>query len=485
MTSTKTARRSASKPRTFDAATETVCGIYLRISEDPNNDEDGVRRQRKYCLALAKRHGWNVPEWAIYIDNDISATKGKPRPQYMRMLADIEAGRLHAIVSWHSDRIYRTLTDLQHLIDVVEQHDVIIRTEKAGELDLTTASGRMVARILGSVATHEGELKAERVMAAIAQKREDGKMPGGKRMFGWDRDGKLVEEEAAVVRDLARRIIAGEKTTNLCHDLNARGITTTQGNPWQLTALNRLLTNPRIAGHSTLKGEIVGRGQWEPLLDEDDWQTVVALLKARARGGSRPRVALLPGLIFCALCDTRLVTGSRDAKRSGGARVRTYRCPVQPGYGGCGHVSGDAEAIEDVVVLYAQKRLADPKVRRHLTKQAQQGHDRRRVVGDIGSLRERIAELDEELANPSGTHVRALLTSRSKLVERIESLEHELAEVAQTPVALPESAEQWPADLGTQRRLVELVVARVQLRTAGAGGKWRPERVAIEPVPMP
>jgi DNA invertase Pin-like site-specific DNA recombinase len=63
--------------------------VYLRQSKDPHDDKLAISRQRKDCVALCEARGWT---WTEYVDNDRSASTGKPRPAYQRMLADIRAG---------------------------------------------------------------------------------------------------------------------------------------------------------------------------------------------------------------------------------------------------------------------------------------------------------------------------------------------------------------------------------------------------------
>ena len=134
--------------------------IYLRISQDHTGEALGVSRQLEDCREFAAKLDWPVVE--VYTDNDISAISGKVRPDYHRMLRDVEAKKITAIVAWSPDRLYRRLADLENLIPVIEGHGITVRTVKAGDLDLTSAYGRMLARILGAIATGEGEVKAER-----------------------------------------------------------------------------------------------------------------------------------------------------------------------------------------------------------------------------------------------------------------------------------------------------------------------------------
>ncbi|VXC31982.1 hypothetical protein ARTHRO9AX_270001 [Arthrobacter sp. 9AX] len=53
--------------------------IYARISSDQSGEALGVTRQLEDCRKLAADHGWTIGD--EYVDNDISAYKGKPRPR--------------------------------------------------------------------------------------------------------------------------------------------------------------------------------------------------------------------------------------------------------------------------------------------------------------------------------------------------------------------------------------------------------------------
>src|SRR3954453_17340054 len=64
--------------------------VYLRQSLDRDGSGLAVARQRQDCLKLCAERGWEPVE---YVDNDTSASNGKVRPAYTRMLADVAAGR--------------------------------------------------------------------------------------------------------------------------------------------------------------------------------------------------------------------------------------------------------------------------------------------------------------------------------------------------------------------------------------------------------
>jgi site-specific DNA recombinase len=134
--------------------------VYCRISRDRIGAGLGVDRQETDCRQLAERLGWQVV--GVHVDNDLSASNGKPRPGYTALLGGLEAGRGDAVLVWHTDRLHRRPIELEHYIGMCEARGIPTMTVQAGPLDLATPSGRMVARMLGSAARFETEHASER-----------------------------------------------------------------------------------------------------------------------------------------------------------------------------------------------------------------------------------------------------------------------------------------------------------------------------------
>ncbi|MFC7447649.1 recombinase family protein [Rhodococcus daqingensis] len=275
-------------------------GIYVRISSDPTGKGLGVQRQEADCRDLADQLGWTVVE--VYTDNDLSAFSGKARPGYERLLADLGSGRIEAVIAWHTDRLYRRMADLAPFIEVVRAARAQVRTVKAGELDLSTASGVMTAEILGSVAQHEVAHAQERMVAAHQQKAHSGRWTGTMRAFGYTQDGSaVIEVEAQAIRDAARDVLAGVSSAAIARRWNAAGLTTTQGRPWDFRRIAQILGNPTYAALATYKGVVVGPGNWEPILDGATHEALVGLLDSRRTPG-RPRRWQGSGTYLCGRC---------------------------------------------------------------------------------------------------------------------------------------------------------------------------------------
>jgi site-specific DNA recombinase len=88
--------------------------MYARISEDREGAGLGVERQLSDQCSLFAQLGLHL--LGVYADNDLSAFTGKPRPDYLAMLADLDAGRARVVTTWHTDRLHRTPRELRAIL---------------------------------------------------------------------------------------------------------------------------------------------------------------------------------------------------------------------------------------------------------------------------------------------------------------------------------------------------------------------------------
>lgn len=136
------------------AQNSSSAAIYCRISLDRDLEQLGVQRQEQDCKELAERLKWTVGE--VYVDNSISAPKDVDRPAYDRMVTDLTSGNRDALVVYDLDRLIRKPAELEAFIALSESK-VFALANVAGDVDLTTANGRMLARFKGAIAKQEAE----------------------------------------------------------------------------------------------------------------------------------------------------------------------------------------------------------------------------------------------------------------------------------------------------------------------------------------
>lgn len=238
--------------------TPKAAAIYARISSDRAGQGLGVERQERLCRELADRKGWPVTE--VYVDNDLSAYSGSPRPAYQTLCRDIEDGRVDAVLCVDLDRLTRRPVELEVFIDLADRHGIAL-ANASGDTDLSTSDGRFRARIMGAVARQESEKKSERIRREREQLALAGKPTPGPRPFGYEPGGLEVRDgEADLIRDAAALILAGEPMRSVAARWNQHGIKTARGNDWSVNSLRAVLTGPRIAGLRSHHGEVIGEG---------------------------------------------------------------------------------------------------------------------------------------------------------------------------------------------------------------------------------
>lgn len=460
----------------------TAAGIYARISRDVEGKALGVARQVADCRALAESRGWEVAD--VYSDNDISGFSGKNRPEYQRMLADLEAGRIEAVVVWHQDRLTRQAKELENLIDVVEgAGSPPIAVVQSGDYDLSTPSGRMVARIIGATAMGESEHKAARIKAKQAQKRADGRPTGDMRAYGISRTGEVVEAEAERIREAASRLLAGESLYAITQQWNAEGVPTVKGALWSTTALRTVLLAPRIVGKLVHKGAVVGPAPWPAILDERTFARVGAVLSSRPPRARTDRSYLLSGLLTCGTCGGPLVGRPRSVKRGGGKRGvyiyekgqtrRSYGCTSQKG---CVNVL--AEPVEELVIEGLLATLDGPglaQAKRVLATTDADDTDAKMIAEDEAQLE----QLGEDFAEGLVPRA-AFLAAAKKLEARISETRARLAVVATAnPLdGVADLRAEWTGLTIERKRAIISAVVELTIAPASAARKtFDPERV--------
>lgn len=434
--------------------------IYARMSDD---DAPGVERQVKLCRELAARLG--LPAGEVFFDNDRSATSGKVRPAFERLLVAPKPG----ILAWHPDRLIRVMRDLERVILL----DVPVHTVEAGHIDLSTPSGRMVARQLTAVAQYEGEHKAARQRAASRQRAEAGHPPPGA-AFGYAHDGMTPEPaEAEAIRSAAEGVLSGALSLReVARRWNAAGHLTRLGHAWTPLGVKRVLTNPRIAAVPHYRFELLPgvEPRWPAIVEVDVWRGLCAMLADPERRTAPPpdRRYLLSWLARCGACGAPMQTGATAAK------VRTLKCSAAR------HLERAAEPIEDWVRDVALARLRKPDAVELLTPQRP----------DLGPLRVRRRALDEQrtaTAKDTDLPLDVVKIRVREFDEQLAALDDQIAEATRGSLLAKYAGltlDGWrDLDLASQRGIIAEMMTVTVLPVGQGARTFRKESVRLEPRP--
>lgn len=449
--------------------------VYTRVSKDDGITEgaSSTERQEQDCLALAATYRWNVV--GIEKDHGISASGKVERPAWERVLRMVEAGEVDLIVAWHLDRMTRNMTDLERLILLAEERSVGIKTY-TGDMDLSSDTGRMVARILAAVARAEVERKAARQKRANLSRREEGQpWKSGWRAFGYTLTGEVVEAEAALIRSGVETLLSGGTLKGIARTWEASGIKPPRAATWGQTSVRSIFLNARIAGYMTYGREIVGKGVWEPIIPMETWGLAAARLNDPERlvgGSSRGRRAenLLTSIAVCARCEEKVggkTTGLRERK---GAKGKLTYTGERPAIYSCDHrhlttYRKEAEAyVIDGISLAAS--VHGPGMVLSIPKPGQ--------ALDLWAEVERRREQVKELGSRFGTMPHVAFDAA------MEAVTSDL-EAAEAALSVSSSGDMDPsrlnadavhnfrtADLDTQRALLDRL-ARIRLHPRGKG----------------
>lgn len=449
----------------------TTAAIYVRQSLDPTGEEAAVLRQRAECEALCAERGWDVAE--VYSDNDKSASNGKPRPNYQRLFREIGTGRFSVIVAWHPDRLHRRPRELEDFIDLIEAHKIKVETVRAGHWDLSTPSGRVVARTLGAIARFEVEQKSDRQKAGNRQRALAGAPHSSPNPFGYRRealteDGKVkgatlavVPREAEALRRGYELLLSGGTLYGIAADWNAAGLRTSANRPWTGHTVRRRLVQPVYAGFVVYDGEHLGSGNWEPLVEEDTWRSAIALLSDPERRTSTDyaRRYMLSGL---ALCGVEGCTGKVSTGRSHRGK-RTYVCIAK-------HLARAAEPVDELITTLVLERLSRDDARKLLHDDSTS--DTTALRDKAQALRVRADDLVVMFSDGSMSR-RQFELANAKLTAELQRLESQLAYTHRTDVLSEivgkDVAQVWQRLSVDRRRAIVGELMTVTLTPPGRG----------------
>jgi site-specific DNA recombinase len=457
--------------------------VYARISHDPDGDQLGVTRQVQDCRDLANRRGWPVSE--VYIDDDRSAYSGRLRPQYRRMLDDIRAGTVDAVLVWHLDRLHRQPRELEEFFEVCDSAKLTALASVTADTDLSTHDGRFLARILGAVARKESDDKSRRITRKHLELAQAGKATGGgSRPFGYRADRRTVEPiEAGAVREAAARIRAGDSLRAIASDWNARGVATVSGGQWSPHVLKRMLTGARLSGQRSYRGEIVAKGDWEAILTPDETAHLRSILGNPERLTRRTvrRYLLSGGLLRCGLCDATLVA----RPRTDGSR--RYVCAKGPGLAGCGRIAVVADELEALIAEAVVYRLDTPELAAALAGAAREDAEAAAAQDSLAADQSQLNELATAYGERQITFPE-YLAARKPIETRIEAGKRRLSRLTRSAaidsyLGQSEALRSAWADLPLtrQRAIVAAVLDRAIVRPA-VRGRTTFDSGRIEPV---
>jgi len=312
--------------------TETRALGLVRLSKTADSASTSIQRQHEIIEAKAAELDAAIIGWAE--DRATSAFKVPPmQRKQLRVWLNERVSEFDVILYWRQDRIVRRPADFMELIRWCLEHGkkLVSATEALGDV---TEHANVLAGFLTAWQSEGESLNAsERVKNTKDHLRRNGRWPGGKPSYGYiairgDAGGWRLaiddaesDSSANVLRDIVRRVLAGETVNAIVGDLNRRRIPSPRDymrilkgsppetlTPWIARSVREILRSPAILGQVMHNGIVMRKDgrplTWaEPLITHGDWQALQVALDAAARTKRRTQTASFAlGVAFCGLC---------------------------------------------------------------------------------------------------------------------------------------------------------------------------------------
>jgi site-specific DNA recombinase len=438
-------------------------GIYARYSSD-NQNERSIEDQLRLCREFAARRGDAVTD--IFADYEISGSSLKTRPQALRLLDEIRAGRIQVVITEDLDRLSRDQEDIAFIYKRARFASVPILTLSDGEIN------ELHIGLKGTMNAIELRKLADKTRRGLRGRVEAGFSAGGL-SYGYkvvrelDASGELKRglrtidpAEAAIVKRVFSAYLAGQSARAIAAALNRDGVPAPFGKQWNASTINGnpqrgngILCNALYAGRLVYNrvrmikdpetGKRVSRlnppAEWTTqdlpelqIISADDWEAVQARKRAvvgvPARQQLRPK-HLFSGLVRCSHCGGAYVIRTRDK----------LGCSNHHESATCGNGARIAVTVLERRVLDGIKaKLLSPEAIRDAT--AAYHAERNRLAAGAGeqrrTLERRIAQLSREIKRGveavfDGTASRAMRLHLVQIEAEKDQAEAELRALAQ------------------------------------------------------
>ena len=228
---------------------------YCRVSTELEQQQSSYDIQIEYYT----RHIMQNPNWifaGVFADDGRSATNTFRRDDFNQLMDQCLKGKVDMVITKSISRFARNTVDCISWVRKLKDKNVAVYFEKEN-LNTLDDSTEMILTILSSQAQEESRAISTNVKWGYARKFEKGESTR-QRSYGFRKaptgEMCIVEEEAAVIRNMARWFLDGDSLERIKHRLEEAGIETTTGKKtWSTGTIYNILINEKIMGDVLLQ----------------------------------------------------------------------------------------------------------------------------------------------------------------------------------------------------------------------------------------
>ena len=492
--------------------------LYIRLSKEDETEgpSQSVTNQKSLLNEFVQQHRLSV--YDTYVDDGWSGTSFD-RPDFQRMIEDIEAKKVNMVITKDLSRLGRDYIMTGHYM---ERYFPEKRVRYISLLDGIDTGVESTANDITPFRAIMNDMYAKDISKKIKSVKRDkqrkGQFIGGKPMYGYkmhptEKNEIVIDEEVApVVRRIFAMALDGMSCRKIAATLNEEGVPTPAtycgwnigrkgpyAGLWSSERISEMLQNETYLGNM-VQGRTVkisykskkclkqDRENWvvventhEPLIDKETFQKVRMLVNSRRHTRSRTYDFLLKGLIFCHECGYPMAVLNRPLV-SGEDRLffvcRTYQRFTKAGVCSCHSIKEQAvtEAVLAKVREVCEAYLDPNKLQPIAADAVEKARKAENHEAEIQSIQNKIDSLTANLDKMYMDRLTGLLAEadferiyqrvkmdRTSLEEKLKELESQKESPVSTEDRARELVQQFLDSAYTSRELLVSLIKRVEL----------------------
>ncbi len=501
-----------SNPMDYHAA------LYIRLSKEDENEgpSESVNNQQSLLNEFVQQHRLSV--YDTYIDDGWSGTNFD-RPNFQRMIADIEARKVNMVITKDLSRLGRDYILTGHYM---ERYFPEHRVRYISLLDGIDTGVDSTANDITPFRAIMNDMYAKDISKKISSVKHDkqrkGLFIGGKPVYGYkmhptEKNKIVIDEDAAsMVRRIFAMALDGMSCRKIATQLNAEGVPTPAtyaglpvANPgpytglWSSERISDMLQNETYIG-SMVQGRtrkinykskkcikqdrrdwVVVEGTHEPIIDRETFDKVRTLVNSRRHTRSRTYDFLLKGLIFCHECGYPLAVLNR--KNAAGEDKLYFVCRTYQRFTKAGVCTSHTikeqtvtqaviEKVQEVCWQYLRADQLLPAAKREVAKALAEASNEKEIASLKAKIESLTIHLDKVYMDKLGgildeadfqriyTKVKA---DRAALEQRLSQLDRPDYSPAEQVDLAKKLVERFLETASTNRELLVSLIERVEL----------------------
>lgn len=325
--------------------TDDITALYCRLSQDDKQegDSNSIVNQKKILKKYALDRGYS--NYLYYIDDGYSGTNFN-RPDFQRMIADVEAGKIKRIIVKDMSRLGRDYLQVGMYTEIIfPDHDIHFIAVNDG-VDSTQGDNEFTP-FRNIINEWYAKDTSKKIRAVKKAKGMAGEHIGSHAPYGYRKNPDnlkewLVDDEAAaVVREIFSLCVGGYGPTQIANILTERKIlcptmyAVSKGlkqpsvvpeipYQWNAPAVSKILERMEYLGHTVnfkthVKSYKVKKkidndsSQWkifrdthEPIIDQETFDIVQKIRQGKKRPTKMGEMPMFSSLLFCADCGSKM-----------------------------------------------------------------------------------------------------------------------------------------------------------------------------------